>query len=104
MVDDPPWCPVLWLRQWLALSRPAAIDDAVFLVVHHTGRVQPDCMSAEGGMAALIVKQRLKQAGIDPAKYSGSSFRGGWLIAGAARGGPFRELCGCRDCRTLMQC
>ena len=78
------WCPVAALDAWLSASR---IDEgAVFRPVDRHGRVQDARLSGEA--IALVVRERVAAAGLDPAQYSGHSLRAGLATSAAQAGVP----------------
>ena len=83
------FCPVHALQAWLAVSR--ITDGYLFRGIDantglpRLGRMQPD-------RVADIVKHRVEQAGLDPAKFSGHSLRAGFLTAAARMGASERSM------------
>jgi integrase len=83
------FCPVHALQAWLSVSRITngylfrGIDANTGLP--RLGRMQPD-------RVADIVKHRVEQAGLDPAKFSGHSLRAGFLTAAARMGASERAM------------
>ena len=77
-----PWCPVTALEEWLARSGIA--EGAIFRPIDRHGRIGLEPLSGEA--VSLIVKERVRAAGINPAGYSGHSLRSG-LATSAARAG-----------------
>ena len=66
-------CPVAALDAWIA--RSGITEGAVFRLVDRHGRIRMGRLSGEA--VALVVRERLESAGIDPAGYSGHSLRAG---------------------------
>jgi integrase len=75
----PETCPVRCTRAWLELSGIG--EGAVFREVTRHGRLGNRLC---GRSIAKIIKRRVEQAGLDPAKFSGHSLRAG-LVTAAAR-------------------
>jgi integrase len=74
--------PVATVQAWL---QAAGISDGLlFRAVHRGGHVRP--WGLRGHDAALIVKQRARQAGLNPALFSGHSLRAGFLTSAAEAG------------------
>jgi len=78
------WCPVAALDAWLAASGIA--DGAIFRPVDRHGRVHNIRLSGEA--IALVVRERVGAAGLDPAQYSGHSLRAGLATSAAQAGVP----------------
>ena len=76
------WCPVVALDQWRVAS--GITEGALFRPVDRHHRVGPKRLSAEA--VCLVVRERVKAAGIDPGNYSGHSLRAG-LATSAAQAG-----------------
>jgi integrase len=76
------WCPVRALEQWQAAS--GITDGAMFRPVDRHHRVDPKRLSGEA--VCLVVRERVRAAGIDPGNYSGHSLRAG-LATSAAQAG-----------------
>jgi integrase len=75
-------CPVLALDHWLAISR---IDTGpVFRPVDRHGNVASEQLSGEA--VAVVVRERVADAGINPHSYSGHSLRAG-LATSAVQAG-----------------
>jgi integrase len=79
-----PICPVAALDSWLATSGIA--NGPLFRPVSKAGRVLSNPLSASA--IATVVKQRVAQIGLDPARYSGHSLRAGFATSAAAAGLP----------------
>ncbi len=73
-------CPVAATKAWL--ERGGITEGPIFRCFSSHGDISPDRLSDSA--VALIVKQRVRQIGLDPRKYSGHSLRAG-LITSAAR-------------------
>ena len=78
------WCPVVALDSWLAVS--GITEGALFRPVDRHGRIQHARLSGEA--VALVVRERVATAGIDPANYSGHSLRAGLATSAAQAGVP----------------
>jgi integrase len=78
------------LNAWLAMS--GIVDGPLFRPVSKAGKVLGDPLSA--GTVATIVKQRVAQIGLDPARYSGHSLRAGFATSAAAAGLPVWKIKG----------
>lgn len=76
------WCPVTALEQWKAAAR--VTEGAIFRPIDRHERVALKRLSGEA--VCLVVRERVRAAGIDPANYSGHSLRAG-LATSAARAG-----------------
>ncbi|RWC59491.1 site-specific integrase [Mesorhizobium sp.] len=75
-------CPVGALDQWLSLS--SAKTGPLFRCVNRHGHVIDQRLSGEA--VALVLKERLRATGIDPAGYSGHSLRAGFATSAAMAG------------------
>jgi len=78
------WCPVASLDAWLAASGLA--EGAIFRPVDRHGRIHDARLSGEA--IALVVRERVAAAGLDPARYSGHSLRAGLATSAAQAGVP----------------
>jgi integrase len=78
------WCPVAALEAWLAASGIGS--GAIFRPVDRYGRVPDARLSGEA--VALVVRERVAAAGLDPARYSGHSLRAGLATSAAQAGVP----------------
>jgi integrase len=76
------WCPVAALEHWQAAG--ALTEGPVFRPVDRHGRVGLSRLSGEG--VCLVVRERVRAAGIEPKDYSGHSLRAG-LATSAAQAG-----------------
>jgi integrase len=76
------WCPVAALEAWLAIS--GIEQGPLFRPVDRHGRIYADRLSGEA--VSLVVKERVKEAGIDPEGYSGHSLRAGLATSAAGVG------------------
>ena len=83
-----PICPVAALDSWLATSEIA--NGSLFRPVSRAGRVLGKPLSASA--IATVVKQRVAQIGLDPARYSGHSLRAGFATSAAAAGLPVWKI------------
>ena len=77
-------CPVAALEAWLAASGIA--EGAIFRPIDRHGHVHTGRLSGEA--VALIIRERLEAAGIDPSSYSGHSLRAGLATSAAQAGVP----------------
>lgn len=76
------WCPVTAVEVWL---QAAEIDDGtIFRVIDRHSRMNGNRLSGEA--VSIILKERLRQAGIDPGAYSGHSLRAGFATSAAMAG------------------
>ncbi|WP_210215764.1 site-specific integrase [Roseitalea porphyridii] len=83
-------CPVKALEGWLDNS---AIDrDPIFVVMDRHGRTRDKRLSGEA--VSIILKTRLRQAGINPAGYSGHSLRAGFATSAAMAGASMLKIRG----------
>lgn len=78
------WCPVAAFNAWLAASEIGA--GSVFRPVDRHGRLHNARLSGEA--VALVVKERVVAAGLDPTRYSGHSLRAGLATSAAQAGVP----------------
>jgi integrase len=78
------WCPVTALDAWLKAS--GITGGAVFRPVDRHGRVEDTRLSGEA--VALIVRERVETAGLDPSGYSGHSLRAGLATSASQVGVP----------------
>jgi integrase len=76
-------CPVAAIDAWL--ERSGIVKGAVFRNVNRHGQIASTRLSGEG--VALVVRERLKAAGLDPAGFSGHSLRAGFCSSAAAQVG-----------------
>ncbi|TPI28458.1 integrase [Mesorhizobium sp. B3-2-1] len=76
------WCPVGALDQWLSLTSAEA--GPLFRCINRHGRISDQRLSGEA--VALVLKEGLVAAGIDPAGYSGHSLRAGFVTSAAMAG------------------
>lgn len=75
-------CPVLALQHWLEASR--ITDGPIFRGVNRHGLISESALSAQA--VALVVKERARVAGLNPAKYAGHSLRAGLVTSAAQLG------------------
>jgi integrase len=75
-------CPVAAIDAWL--ERSGIVEGAVFRNVNRHGQIASTRLSGEG--VALVVRERLKAAGLDPAGFSGHSLRAGFCTSAAQVG------------------
>jgi integrase len=75
-------CPVGAIDAWL--ERAGIAEGAIFRNVNRHGQIASTRLSGEG--VALVVRERVKAAGLDPAGFSGHSLRSG-LCTSAAQAG-----------------
>lgn len=75
-------CPVRATKAWL---KHAGINEGpVFRAVRRDGSVREQQLS--GAAVAAILKRRVRDAGLDPAKFSGHSLRAGFVTSAARAG------------------
>jgi integrase len=75
-------CPVAAIDAWL--ERSGIVDGAVFCNVNRHGQIASTRLSGEG--VALVMRERLKAAGIDATGFSGHSLRAGFCTSAAQAG------------------
>jgi integrase len=75
-------CPVVAIVAWL--ERSGIVEGAVFRNVNRHGEIASSRLSGEG--VALVLRERLKAGGIDPAGFSGHSLRAGFCTSAAQAG------------------
>jgi site-specific recombinase XerD len=85
---DSETCPVTALRTWL--GRSAISAGPVFRSVDRHGNVSRHRLSDRA--VALMVKRRVREAGLDPTSYSGHSLRAGFATTAAANGATERAI------------
>ena len=93
-------CPVTALQAWLTAAR--ITEGGLFRSIDRHGHVGE---SLSPQTVALIVKRRLRIAGLDPAAYSAHSLRSGFLTSAADNGASVWELMGVsrhKDVKTLQ--
>jgi integrase len=78
------WCPVAALYQWLQVS--GISTGPAFRPLDRAGRVGEARLS--GDAVALIVRERVEAAGLNPSGYSGHSLRAGLATSAAQAGVP----------------
>ena len=76
------WCPVNALKEWMNVS--GILEGALFRPVDRHNRIGTRALSGEA--VCLVVRERLRAAGIDPDGFSGHSLRSG-LVTSAAQAG-----------------
>lgn len=67
------WCPIAAFDAWMAAS--GITEGPIFRPVDRHGRIHDTRLSGEA--IALVVRERVAAAGLDPAQYSGHSLRAG---------------------------
>jgi integrase len=77
-------CPVLALKNWIDGSGIA--DGPAFRSIGRSGKISEVALSADA--VSVILKRRLKEAGHEPASYSGHSLRAGFVTAAVNQGMP----------------
>lgn len=82
------WCPVTALSDWLQAS--AIETGPVFRPLDRAGRVGAARLS--GDAVALVVRERVEAAGLDPSGYSGHSLRAGLATSAAQVGVPTSKI------------
>jgi integrase len=75
-------CPVVAALEWFEVG--AIESGPVFRPISRYGTISPSRLSGEA--VALVVKERVAAAGIDPAGYSGHSLRSGFATSAAHAG------------------
>jgi integrase len=75
-------CPVAAIDAWL--ERAGIVQGAVFRNVNRYGQVASTRLSGEG--VAIVVRERLKAAGIDATGFSGHSLRAGFATSASQAG------------------
>ncbi|WP_439395170.1 site-specific integrase [Bradyrhizobium sp. PMVTL-01] len=78
------WCPVAALNDWVQAS--AIGQGAVFRPLDRAGRVAEPRLS--GDAVAIIIRERVEAAGLDPSGYSGHSLRAGLATSASQVGVP----------------
>ena len=78
------WCPVAALDAWLTAS--GITEGAIFRPVDRHGRIHEGRLSGEG--VALVIRERVAAAGMDPSGFSGHSVRSGLATSAAQAGVP----------------
>jgi len=76
------WCPVKHLSNWLVCAQVES--GRVFRPVDRHGHISGHHLSGEA--VAMIVKQRVEAAGLDPSAYSGHSLRAGLATSAVIAG------------------
>jgi integrase len=76
------WCPVAALEQWQAVT--GLTEGAIFRPVDRHQRLGQQRLSGEG--VCLVVRERVRAAGINPELYSGHSLRAGLATSAAEAG------------------
>ena len=67
-------CPVTHLARWIAYSRRSG-EDPLFCRIDRHGNLKEGALSGDGING--VVKKRVRNAGLDPGRYSGHSLRAG---------------------------
>ena len=78
------WCPVSAFDAWVTAS--GITEGAVFRPVDRHGHIKDARLSGEA--IALVVRERVAAAGLEPAQYSGHSLRAGLATSAAQAGVP----------------
>lgn len=78
------YCPVRALDEWLSVS--GILEGSLFRPISRHRDIGPSALS--GDAVSLILRHRLRGAGIDPAGYSGHSLRAGFATSAAQAGVP----------------
>ena len=81
-------CPIVALREWFDASN--ITEGALFRPIDRHGRMQEKPLSAEA--VCLVVKERVRRAGIDPNGYSGHSLRAGLATSASQAGVSARKI------------
>lgn len=87
--DNPETCAVTAVRAWLEASR--LTEGPVFRRVYRQGRTVGEKRMAPASIAWLV-KRYAKAAGLDPALFSGHSFRAGFVTNAAKAGKLERDI------------
>jgi len=82
------WCPVKALEAWLQAA--GITDGALFLVLDRHSQMKAKRLSGEA--VSIILKERLRQAALDPAHYSGHSLRAGFATSAAMAGASILKI------------
>jgi integrase len=75
-------CPVAAIDAWL--ERSGIVEGAVFRNINRHGHIADSCLSGEG--VAIVIRKRLRAAGIDPDGFSGHSLRAGFATSASQAG------------------
>ena len=75
-------CPVIALQQWLEVAKIS--EGPLFRAVNRHGLISDVALTPQA--VALVVKERAKAVGLDPAKYAGHSLRSGLVTSAAQLG------------------
>ena len=75
-------CPVIALQQWLEVAK--ITEGPLFRAVNRHGLISDAALTPQA--VALVVKERAKAVGLDPAKYAGHSLRSGLVTSAAQLG------------------
>ncbi len=75
-------CPILALQHWLEIS--GITEGSIFRPVNRHGVVAETTLTPQA--VALVVKERARAVGLDPAGYSGHSLRAGLVTSAASLG------------------
>ena len=75
-------CPVHALQEWLTAS--GISEGAIFRGINRHGHISDTTLAPQA--VALVVKERAKAVGLDPAKYAGHSLRSGLVTSAAQLG------------------
>ncbi len=99
----PGTCAISALSSWLRAAQIVEPESRVFRSIGRGGRIHDSLCPYS---VALIVKSRLKEAGIDPEKYGAHSLRSGFLTSAADSGSSIWELLNVsrhKDVKTLQK-
>jgi integrase len=86
--NAPELCPLEAVRRWLEVA--AITTGPLFRSVDRHDRIRKTRLS--GAAVASIIKQAVRQAGLDPTNYSGHSLRSGLVTEAAAHGVRERDI------------
>lgn len=81
-------CPIHAVQKWMAVA--GIMDGPVFRAFKRDGAVRAKQLSPQ--VVALIVKQAVADAKLDPSKFSGHSLRAGHVTEAARRGARLDEI------------
>ena len=86
--DNPQYCPVKSVQNWLKLSKIK--EEAIFRKFHKGNKLSNIRLSDQS--VALLIKYYLNKAGIDSSDYSGHSLRSGFATSAAEAGAEERSI------------
>ena len=86
--DNPQYCPVISLRNWLNISK--INSGSIFRRFSKGSKLSENRLTDQ--TVALLIKEYLKLAGIDSKNYSGHSLRSGFATSAAESGAEERSI------------